>query len=270
MRFARKLVKLVLLVAVIVPIAITYGLPSKPFVSADAPLLVPKLSYGPTVDQLISDQNLQKEMLPVDMRDSPSTPVDGKAGLGFDNNNVDFILDYTSQTTEPNATYSNVGVFTPTKLFLTVYRWTLPSTKETWFYSGENSKGARNVPNGFTWGATFAKSYFNQGQDHIIFALEIPNSYVGPGSDGTYEFYFALGINNSTKGPQFPASGNWNNPISWGVFHTLYQIPEFPGLAFLLTLSVIFGISAMKLTKKRTNVDVQQPENLSESKLVRA
>ncbi len=67
------------------------------------PLTIPKLSYSPTIDQLISDYSLQKEMLALDLQTFEYAAVYGKAALGFDDNYVDFVVAKTSHDTEPTS-----------------------------------------------------------------------------------------------------------------------------------------------------------------------
>lgn len=230
-------------------------------------ILIPRLSYNPTLDQLLSDWHLPQQMIALDMKVNPTASVAAKAAIGYDANNVDFILDYTSQTSAaiPSA-FVNIAVDrineaskSPTnETFLLICIW-LPSSdqRKMGWYVGYSSGGfsgfnqAANPPPGVTWTSTFGKTALNQEQDHVAFAVQIPNSVMGPGNvGGKYGIYLAVGLDNATQVPGYPSNAEYFSPQSFGSFTTQHPIPEF-NLSTDLIAGAVLMLAATVLKVKR-------------------
>ncbi len=97
----------------------------------------------------------------------------------------------------------------------------------------------KQLPDGFHWDFRFAKSHFNEDLDQMIFAGQIPNSYVGPGSEGKYGMFIDIAPLNSSEGPDYPNTGNTPSPSSYGSFSTAQSILEFQLSRQMLALGVI-------------------------------
>ena len=213
-------------------------------------LVVPKLSYNPTIDQLLSDSQIWGEMLFVDMKPNPvyvsNSSGTGKCGMGFDDNNLNFTLDYTSENAKRYYELANivinrkptVGITTPTSdTSLCIYRWDAVSdTKSAFLRYGSNGNfgPSQALPNGFAWEMGFIKTPFNEIADHICVSAQIPNSFVGPGgSNGEYGIYSSLFTVEELGSQQFlnlvsyPAEADEINTASYAAFTTEQPIPEF-------------------------------------------
>jgi hypothetical protein len=242
-----------------------------PLVNAQStPITIPKLSYSPTIGQLVSDWKLQQEMVAVDMRVASIAPVTARTLIGFDSSNLDFLLDFVTET-QKNSTsiYINIGMnklsevsHVPTnETFLVVCTWYLSTNKtKTEFYPGYANSGGEGFgnpvapPSGFTWTAAFDKTYLNQQQSHIVFAIQIPNYFVGPGgSGGKYEIFLSLGVDQSTQGPSYPFDAQYFSPMTYGSFNTQYPIPEFNLTTEIVAAATLIA-TLLSQMRKRTRL----------------
>jgi hypothetical protein len=232
------------------------------------PIAIPEISYNPTLDQLMSDWHLTQQMTVLDMKENSNAPVAAKVAIGYDANKMDFILDYTSQTspTVPSA-FVNIAVDkineasrTPTnETFLIICVW-VPSSNQrsaTW-YTGYSSGGfsgfnhSINLPSGVAWTSTFNKTYLNQEQDHVAFAVQIPDSIMGSGNaEGKYGIYLAMGLDNATQVPGYPADSEYFSPQTYGSFTTQQPIPEFTSATELLAGVAILLVAAFLKVKRK-------------------
>jgi hypothetical protein len=239
-----------------------YALSKIPLSYAGA-LQIPKLSYDPSVDQLISDYNLQQEMLALDMQTNPGTPVKGKAGFGFDSNNVNFIMDYASQTSKPETAGWQImvskeasnSVQITADCFLVAYEWSPAVNKKDAHINLANPPAYQNpepLPEGFAWDAAFAKSYFNQAGEHVIFGAQIPNSYIGPGSNGKYGIAVVMYLNGSESDtPGYPVPFSFLSPKTWGAFSTAQPIPEMQFPQLLIASALMAPLFLLSWRKRR-------------------
>jgi len=228
-----------------------------------ASIQIPELSYNPTLDQLLSDWHLTQQMVVLDMQENANAPVSAKAAIGYDGSNVDFILDYTSETSSniPSA-FVNIAVDkineaskTPTnETFLIICTW-LPKSdrREDGWYVGFSAGGfsgfnhAISPPSGVVWTSTINKTYLNQEQDHVEFVVQIPKSVMGPGNaEGRYGVYVAMGLDNATQVPGYPSDAEYYSPRSYGSFTTEYPIPEFNP-----TADLVAGVALMLVAAQR-------------------
>lgn len=227
---------------------------------AGLPIQIPKLSSNPTIAQLISDWSVAQEMVAVDMRISDNTPVAGKTAIGFDDVNVDFVVDHVTQTQTAPIEHMSIDVDrTPpggpswdNDTFGVEYAWQQSGNlKLATIYLGKVS-GSSEPPSGFKWDMAFAKSYFNQNQTHVIFVAQIPKSYFGPGgAGGTYGIYTVIWITNQY--PSYPPSGNAAQPQRWGIFTTQYPIPEFSQFqGVVAAVALIASLSSIAYAKRHT------------------
>jgi hypothetical protein len=214
-----------------------YALSQIPIVYGET-LTIPKLGYAPTIDKLISDYSLQEQMLHLDMKNNSSAPTTAKAAVGFDDTNLDFVLAHTTQFT-PITEYGEIQIDAKpgdygidTDDFYVNYTLNAQDNSKTGrFYKGQadgNWSSPGPLPSGFRGDARLAKSYFDQQTDHMVFAMQIPNSYVGTGSTGNYGMSFAIFQPNASAGPGYPFDAADVLPQTWGIFSTQYPIPEFP------------------------------------------
>ena len=192
-------------------------------------LIIPKLGYNPTLKQLLSDYNLQREMLAVDLKATDSAPVFGKGALGFDEKHLDFILAKTANTAGP-TTDLLVNVDIDRKLS----KGSVPGPDD---FSVEcdlqlqTQQIASGLDQGtglgwgdsesltFPWNIVQTKSYFSQNLANYVFALQIPITYMGSGGPGgQYGFFLAWVEDGEKTFPGYPAVGDGNVPNSWGSF----------------------------------------------------
>lgn len=230
---------------------------------------VPELPYNPTLQQLISDWRLNQQMTVLDLRVSSNSPVAARAAIGYDANNMDFILDYVSQTSlSIPAAFINVGVDrineasrTPTsETFLIICVW-VPSSNErrAGWYPGYSSGGfsgfAQSItpPSGFAWTSLFTKTYLNQQQDHVVFAAQIPNSAIGPGNaEGKYGIYLSMGLDNETQVPGYPPNAEYSSPQTYAAFTTQHPISEFnPATELITGVALLIVVAIMKMNRSR-------------------
>lgn len=248
-----------------------------PYASALDTIQIPKLSYNPTVDQLISDFDLQRQMVAVD--EQQNTLVTAKAGIGFDDNNMNFVNAHVAQTTTPNREvmaicidkiFSQMAFLTP-DMFMCRY-WADRSDMTGLLSSGVadyhvgtvDTTLGQPLPNGFTYKAAFTKSCFNQDKEHVVMAAQIPNSYMGPGGqDGKYGIFTKIISNPPSagnwpirdgSGPCFPAYGTNVNARTYGAITTQYPIPEFPKSLSLLTLPLALALGLTSIRKNRLTI----------------
>lgn len=241
-----------------------------PYVQAANASTIPKLSYAPTIDQLYSDFSLQQQMLAVNLKLSSSSPTAGMAGIGFDHNNLNCILAHTTQTqnnisevgeiaidAKPIAPASNKGYDTDD--FIVLYAWdATDDTKKVIFKTGQSdgTMKTEKLPDGFNSDVRFTKSYFNQTQDHLVFAAQIPNSYMGPGSNGNYGLDLSISPYAVLQGNMVSAIGYPYDsadfiPASWGVFNTAYPIPELRFPQVISAAGIALPLVLLTLRKRR-------------------
>jgi hypothetical protein len=214
-------------------------------------LTIPKLSYNPSIGQLMSDFGVQQQMLALDMKDSNSGPVSGKTAIGFDDENVDFLAVYTSATAKPNLARFFISVdktrdfATGSKdVFVVRYDWEVSAgKKEGWIRYGDAggfTEPFSPIPQDLgQWDVSFSKSYFAQDQEKVTFAAQIPNSFLGPGdSEGSYGIGTYLNKDGSAQGPNYPPDLFSLDRRTFSTFRAQYPIPEFsfqfPALAVVI------------------------------------
>jgi hypothetical protein len=235
-----------------------------PYVGAAYTLQIPKLSYTPSVNELIADYSLQQQMLSLDDRVSDNAPVTAKTGIGFDDIKTDFIIANTSQTSMPQVGAMNIavdkthgGVVNENIFYLK--RSFDGNTNYTWIRKGTPSGWASdysNVPDGFETSISLTKSYFSPDKACLTFSARIPNSYMGPGGQGgQYGIFTFTSVGDSNIGPEFPADGSTFDPSTYGSFITRYPIPEFsvsPNLLALGAISVVPFLIAWRAKRMKT------------------
>lgn len=250
-----------------------------PRVYGKPPPIIPKLNYAPTIDQLISDFSTQQQMLSVDLippSGAPGTGL-GKAGIAFDDSNMNFILAHTTMTQlqsedayiavdgKPTGTTANEGgsvtTFTPpdTDDYYAVFKWNASSNgKTSQFFKGTGSGWSTPTapPLGFIWDARFTKSYFNPSQDHVVFAAQIPNSSMGAGSGGNYGMYLGVGPADGSDGPQYPSGAALVVPNSYGVFTTAYPVPEITSPPLLA--AGVLALPALLMSWRKRRLDAKK------------
>lgn len=228
-------------------------------------LTIPKLSYNPTIGQLMTDYSLQQQMLKLD-------GIYGKEGaefgIGVDDTNTNFILDYTTDNQDQTLVIqSNIVVdkthaagAKPNKdAFYVAYLASFePEIKEAAIALG-NDNGTWNpqqkqLPVGFKWDAAYTKTYFEPNQNHGMIATQIPNSYMGPGgSNGLYGMYVVLARANATHGPSYPGPGHVDIPSSYASYRTAIPIDMFPKWAVIPT--AFTTILATLFTARKNRMD---------------
>jgi hypothetical protein len=195
---------------------------------------IPKLSYNPNTDQLLSDFNVQREMLAVDLKATEISPVFGKGAMGYDETYVDFILAKTAQTAGP-TTDLLVNVDVDRKLS----RGKVPGPddfsvecdlqiqtqqKISALSQGTGLEWGNPESLTFPWNIVQKDSYFSPNQTNYIFALQIPISYIGRGGpDGQYGFFIAWVEDGEKAFPGYPAVGDGNVPNTWASFSMAAQ-----------------------------------------------
>jgi len=197
-------------------------------------LIVPKLASNPTLQQLLSDYSVQKEMLTVELKMTQTSPVFGEGALAFDDNNLNVILVKTLQTTGPTT-----DLLVNVDIDRTLSRGVMPGPndfsvecdlqietqqKSSALDQGTGLEWGRTEPLTFPWDIVQRESYFNPNDANYIFALQIPISYIGPGgAGGEYGFFLAWVEDGEGTFPGYPAVGDGNVPNSWGTFSMAAQ-----------------------------------------------
>jgi len=197
-------------------------------------LAIPKLSYSPTLDQLLSDYSVQRGMLTVELQTTQNSPVFGIGALGFDDDHVNVILAKTAQTTGPTTdllvnvdidrTLSGGVAPGPNDFSVECDLQIQTQQKSSSLDQGTGLEWGDAEPLIFPWEIVQKESYFSPNQVNYIFALQIPISYMGPGgSDGQYGFFLAWVEDGKGTFPGYPAVGDGNIPNSWGSFSMAAQ-----------------------------------------------
>jgi len=236
-------------------------------------LVIPKLGYAPTIDQLFSDFNLQQQMLALDLKLHANSPASGEAGIGFDNNNIDCVVAFTSQTKKPVSSEMNIGIdknqseYTINNAgdaFILVYAWEnvsypAPDGRKDASIDVGSTNGfgtTTQLPFGFNWDVRFVKSYFNQQQDHIVYAAQIPNSYLGSESGGKFKMFFGVNDNAHSDFPvpgyTYPPESDVYFPNQWANLGTEYPIPEF-SIPLPLTTAGLIVSAPLVISKWKMN-----------------
>lgn len=224
------------------------------------PLTIPKLSYSPTIDQLLSDYSVQQEMLSVDLQATATTPVYGKGALGVDDNHTNFIMAKTSQTTSPVGDLhvsiaidrDHSGGGSPDADDFAVI-CDLQQKSEL-LRQGGNGIWGNPQPIDFPWNALQKESYFSPNQANYIFGVQVPNSYMGPGGAGGLYGLF-LGIIENYEGvfPSYPAIADGRIPNTWASFSTAIPVPEFQLPQLLIPMVIAFPVVLAKWKQRRAH-----------------
>jgi hypothetical protein len=245
--------------------------------SAGPPNQIPKLSYAPTIDQLLSDFSLQQQMLTLDLKMNSGAPIAGKAGIGFDDANVNYVL-ANMDMTQPTSVGAFIAIDTkpPSQIaadtnFWADYYWDAETNeKSTQFWRGTQDRTgylkSPTLPNGFNWDIKFTKSYFKQDSDQMVLAAQIPNSYMGPGSsgnlgifpasNGNYGMCFAIGQKGYGKIPGYPFDGNVYITQTYEIFNTESPIPDL--LSPQAVVAGVIGIPLLLLRLRKHRVEVKK------------
>lgn len=237
-----------------------------------SPLIIPKLSYNPTVDNLFSDYNLQKEMLATDLKPPQSALQTGigKAAVAADDINKNYVIAHTTMTQESSEhaiiaidgnPIDNTGVpfnsITPIDQddFYIQYDLMLSNPtsnqKTANLYKGLDRKwgNAQPLPKGFNWDVRFTKSYFNQEQNQMVFAMQIPNSDSQSSLNNKYGMFFAVWPEGQSDGPQYPDGAALFVPNSYGLFTSEYPVDFFSDLRqalFNLLIATSIPLAVLK------------------------
>jgi hypothetical protein len=228
-------------------------------------LTLPKLLYNPSIDQLRSDWDLQKQMLAVDLQIAIGKPVLGKGLIAYDSYHTNIISDLTTYTQKPQAiaTFS-IGIDghpSPSETLIIDdddfginYTWKTPSnTKQVEFSKGGNNTWTRGLPlpDGFAWDVYFEKSFWNQEKDHPYLIAQIHNSAMGPGNMNQYGMYVYANIDYSAGGPSWPANGFGSNPQTYGQVRTEQTIPAFPKGWEIPTAALALIVTGLTVRRNR-------------------
>jgi hypothetical protein len=213
----------------------------------------------------MSDWELQKEMVAVDMKANNTAPIYGKCALGFDDNNVDFILGKTTQGTQPTKDITinifidkdhSAGGVPDVNDFVVICGYDIVDKKKKYFLDlGMRNGWAAYQPLTFPADNDFVKSYFSQDEENYLFAVQIPNSFIGPGGPGgLYGWAASMDEDFATVSPGYPPTGDGDTPSTWSSFTTAEPIPEFPGQLIILSLPLILAYARKRrIDRKKQN-----------------
>jgi hypothetical protein len=237
---------------------------------ADA-LTIPKLSYNPSVDQLMTDYSLEQRMLKLDGRMNGGAPVTAEFGLGVDDNNINIVWDYMTLATEQPVKVDSLIVVDKThdagkkldkNTFYAAYGGLFTSSGPPSKVGAEivqgNDNGTWNapeaqLPEGFNWDVSFTKTYFEPNRNHVVTVAQIPNSYVGPGdSNGLYGILIGL-LQNDAPGPGIPADSAVSNPSSYLTVRTAIPIYQFP--KWLVAPTAFASIFATLIAARKNRIE---------------
>jgi hypothetical protein len=245
-------------------------------VYADA-LTIPKLSYNPSIDQLITDHSLEQQMLKLDGSMNTGDPVIAEFGLGVDDNYTNIIWDYTTLATQQPVKVDSVIVVDKThdagtkpdkNTFYTGYSGFFSSSAAPSKIGAEIVQGlddgtfsqpVKQLPEGFNWDISFTKTYFEPNKNHVVTAAQIPNSYMGPGdSNGSYGISLGL-LRNNAPGPGIPANGSLGNPSSYLTVRTAIPIYQFP--KWLVAPTAFASIFATLIAARKNRIEKKEEKS---------